>query len=158
MHRQEFLCYRLQRRNRCKKAWQHWMVHYSKRCTSSNLCARIFEVKLGRRVLRAWHAQAIERLLPAAISTANLYRQNVARYAYSLWRRFLAKREYQARVNRAMSSSHKGRIFGYWRQFVGQIKQSRVIRSTMLKRVLRPIWLQWRNKVSNVSTMLFNRL
>jgi hypothetical protein len=148
LHRNGYRCRRLHAHHGRRQCWSTWRTQYGKRVTTLNLSARIHGVKLGRRVLREWHHVSIVRLTPAATMTAALVRRNVTKATYMTWRRFFEQRGYQARINTVLRTSHKRRVLGVWRAYLGQLRQSKRIFATMQRRVLRPLWQRWRNKVS----------
>jgi hypothetical protein len=150
LSRAAYRCTRLTHRHRRARCWQRWQAHLGKRATMANLCSRIHNVKLGRRVLQHWNLQAIQRLVPAATQCAALYQRNTLRSHYTLWKAFFAQRGYQVQKNAVLQGGKKRRIFGQWRVYVGLVKQSRRIYRTMERRVLQPLWQKWRAKVSVV--------
>lgn len=149
LHRRGYQCTRLHHRHLRRLYWQRWQRQLSKTFTAANLCGRIHGVKLSRRVLRAWHGQAIVRLQPTASAVAALVIRNRTRAAYHRWRDLQAQRRYQESINATLRTGCKRRLWGVWKSYVGLLKQSRRIRNAVLKRVLRPIWQRWRRKVSS---------
>jgi hypothetical protein len=148
LHRNGYRCRRLHAHHRRRQCWSVWRTQYKKRVTTLNLSARIYGVKLGRRVLHEWYHVSIVRLTPAATMTAALVRRNVTKATYMTWRRFFEQRRYQAKINAVLRTSRKRRVLGVWKSYLGQLRQSKRIFATMQRRVLRPLWQRWRNKVS----------
>ena len=120
---------------------------YAKHAQASELCVQIYHIKLCRKLLRAWFAVSINRLVPAYTHTYRLAHSTALRRSMHVWRALYVQRMYQHTVDRSMATSKKVRIFAHWRVYVSMVKQSRHIHSVMAKKVLNPVFRQWRNKV-----------
>ena len=150
-HKTAYQCSKAHNRGTRRRCWAAWKAAFNKQLAAGILCDRIHCLKLGRRVLKEWRRQSIDRLLPASTQCYALARRTMCKNNFAKWRGFFQQRRYQLGIDRVLQRRKKMRVFGHWRIYIGLLKQSKAIFYKMSKRLLRPIFQKWRKKVSDIN-------
>ncbi|KAJ1436663.1 hypothetical protein B484DRAFT_445523 [Ochromonadaceae sp. CCMP2298] len=129
-----------------RRSLRAWGEVWGKIKTQADIVDHIYMLRFGRRVLHAWHRQAIERIAPAHSQVAHLRLLCMRRRTLHIWRDFYLQRLRQTGFNDILARSKKVRVLHNWRAYMATLRWSKKIHLTMARRCLKPMFGTWRKK------------
>lgn len=128
--------------------FSEWRQLHEKTQRQVQLCDDIYDTKILRWVLKAWHHHCVEHVQPKKQLITQRRDRLIQRVALRCWTEALQVRHTQKDVQQQIHSYIKLRHVRAWRAAVAHGQRMRSIALMIQRRAVRTPWAQWREKVS----------